>query len=552
MADYYDLGPYRRAISSPSSEARLWFNRGLLWGYGFNHEEAIRCFETALEHDPDCAMAWWGIAWALGPNYNKPWEAFDEQELAESLSRGSVALERARTAAATASPVEQALVEALGARCQSGQPVAAEELARWNDDYADAMRAVYRQHGDDLDVVALFAEALLNRTPWQLWDLQANAPAEGASTVEVTEVLETALEHEPARSHPGVLHYYVHLMEMSPHPERALRVCDRLRGLVPDAGHLHHMPSHIDVLCGQYDAVVRTNDEAIAADRKYLEREGPVNFYTLYRSHNYHFKLYGAMFQGRLAAAREAADGLRATIPEDLLRMESPPMADWLEAFVPMHLHALVRFGRWQELIDTPLPPDPELYAFSTALTHYAKGVAHAATGHIEQSEEQRLRFEDAVARMPETRYLFNNSCLDILAIARAMLNGELEYRKANYDEAFAFLRQAIALDDGLPYDEPWGWMQPTRHACGALLLEQDEVEAAAQLYREDLGFDATLPRPYQHPENVWALHGYHECLTRLGRHDEATIIRQRLDIAAARADVPIQASCACRTSVVR
>ncbi|WP_231373001.1 MULTISPECIES: tetratricopeptide repeat protein [unclassified Thioalkalivibrio] len=551
MERYYDLGPYRRGISSPSPEARLWFNRGLLWGYGFNHEEAIRCFETAIEHDPECAMAWWGIAWALGPNYNKPWEAFADSELADSLSRGSTALARAQQAA-TSSPVEQALINALQVRCQTAEPPAVGALERWSDDYADAMRAVYREHGEDLDVVALFAEALLNRTPWQLWDLKANAPAEGASTVEATEVLETALYREEARRHPGILHYYVHLMEMSPHPERALRVCDRLRGLVPDAGHLQHMASHIDVLCGQYDNVVRINNEAIAADSKYLEREGAINFYTLYRSHNYHFKLYGAMFQGRYTDACEAAEGLRATIPEALLRIESPPMADWLESFVPMHLHVMVRFGRWQELIDTPLPADPELYAFSTALTHYAKGVANAATGRIEEGEEQRVRFEAAAACMPDTRYLFNNRCRDILAIARAMLNGELEYRKANYDEAFAFLRQAIKQDDGLPFDEPWGWMQPTRHACGALLLEQGEVAAAAQLYREDLGFDSALPRPYQHLDNVWALHGYHECLMRLGRNEEATIIKQRLDLATARADIPIRASCACRTRVVR
>jgi tetratricopeptide (TPR) repeat protein len=340
-------------------------------------------------------------------------------------------------------------------------------------------------------------------------------------------------------------------MEMSPHPERALRASDWLRGLVPDSGHLEHMPTHIDVLCGHYDSVVKSNDVAIVADRKYLEREGPMNFYTLYRTHNYHFKLYGAMFLGQYETAASAADEMLATIPEELIRVEAPPMADWLEGFVPMKLHVLIRFGKWQEIIDAPMPEDRDLYCVTTAMLHYAKGVAYAATSRVAEATEEQRRFEDAVARVPDTRYLFNNTCLDILAVAREMLAGELEYRKANYDAAFAHLRCSIELDDALPYDEPWGWMQPARHAYGALLLEQGRVEDAEAVYRADLGLDDTLARAYQHPENVWSLHGYHECLLRLGKDAEARMIKQRLDLAAARADVPIVASCFCRMSAV-
>ena len=214
---------------------------------------------------------------------------------------------------------------------------------------------MYARHGDDADVATLFAEALIDRTPWQLWNLDHGAPADDADTVEALEVLERAMA-AAVQPHPGLLHMYLHTMEMSPHPERALPAADQLRDLVPDAGHLCHMPTHIDVLCGRYGEVVRWNDAAIEADRKYLQREGPLNFYTLYRCHNYHFKIYGAMFQGRLEPALDAADELAATLTDEVLRIEMPPMADWAEAFVPMRLHVLVRFGLWQHLIDEPLP----------------------------------------------------------------------------------------------------------------------------------------------------------------------------------------------------
>jgi tetratricopeptide (TPR) repeat protein len=383
-----------------------------------------------------------------------------------------------------------------------------------------------------------------------LWDLDSGAPAPGADTLEAVTVLEQALRLMEARRdapHPGVLHMYIHTMEMSPYPERALRACDALRDLVPDAGHLCHMPSHIDVLCGHYYAGMVANSRAILADRIYLEREGPLNFYTLYRCHNYHFKLYTAMFLGQYRPALEAANGLIATIPEDLLRVTIPPMADWLEGFVAMKLHVLVRFGKWQEILAEPLPDDPELYSVTTAMLHYAKGVAHAASAHIAAAEAEQQRFTAAYARVPETRYIFNNKCTDILAIAAAMLQGEIAYRQGNHDSAFTHLRQAVTLDDSLPYDEPWGWMQPARHALGALLLEQDRVAEAMQVYQADLGLDNTLRRAAQHPDNVWSLHGYVECLHRLGQHAAAMAVQTRLDLAMARADVEIRASCFCR-----
>jgi tetratricopeptide (TPR) repeat protein len=550
LDDYYDLGTYSRPVETSSSEAQTWFDRGLLWCYAFNHDESVRCFRKAAEHDGNCAMAYWGIAYASGSNYNKKWEAFAPDELTEAVALSRWATEAALARMDVATPVEQKLIGALTSRYQSQQIVSTDELTAWNDAYAAAMRDVYTAFPDDLDISSLFAEALINRTPWQLWNLKTGEPAAGADTIEAMEVLERALRQVDERGggpHPGVLHMYIHTMEMSPHPERAMRACDALRDLVPDAGHLRHMPSHIDVLCGNYYEGVVSNSKAIAADRKFLEREGPLNFYTLYRSHDYHFMLYSAMFLGQYRPALKAADELIATIPEQLLRVATPPMADWLEGFVSMKLHVLVRFGKWQAILDELLPDDPELYCVTTAMLHYAKGVADATLGRIDAAEEQQQRFIAALARVPDTRYVFNNTCVDILAIAGAMLSGEIEYRKGNYDSAFVHMRKAVELDDNLPYDEPWGWMQPARHALGALLLEQNRVEEAIRVYRADLGLDNTLTRPSQHPDNVWSLHGLVECLHRLGKHEEAAAAQNRLALALARADTEINASCFCR-----
>ena len=250
MSDYYDMGDHSRPISTTSPEAQVWFDRGLNWTYGFNHEEAIKCFQKVLEHDPNCPMAYWGIAYADGPNYNKQWYKFSDEDLVQTLARVYDATEKAVALLDYANPAEQALIKALQTRYPQREP--AEDCHPWNNDYADAMRFVYRTNSDDLDVTALFAEALMNLTPWQMWDLQTGEIAEGASTAEAMEVLESALERWESRKHPGILHMYVHLIEMSPHPEKALRAGDWLRGLVPDSGHLNHMPTHLDVLCGNY------------------------------------------------------------------------------------------------------------------------------------------------------------------------------------------------------------------------------------------------------------------------------------------------------------
>jgi tetratricopeptide (TPR) repeat protein len=547
--EYYDLGPYTRKITAAVPEAQLWFDRGLNWLYGFNHAEAIACFKKALEHDPGCAMAYWGISYAAGPNYNLPWYLYDPAGKAATLAAAYDAMQGALARTERASPVEQALIRALPARYPQREAI--EDQAPWDAAYADAMRSVFHAYRDDLEVREVFAEAIMNLTPWKMWDLKTGGVAEGAGTLEAMEVLESAFRDFPrAWDHPGLLHLYVHLMEMSPFPQRALRAGDRLRDLVPDAGHLIHMPTHIDVLCGHYRDVLVYNHKAIVADRKFLAREGALNVYSLYRTHDYHFAIYGAMFLGQYGPAMAAAQELIDTTPEELLRIPSPPMADFVEGYLPMKQHVLIRFGKWREIIGQELPADRELYCSTTAMMLYAQTVAHSALGHIAEAEKTRAAFMEAKQRVPESRRVHNNTVRDLLEIAQAMLDGELEYRRGNHEVAFAHLRRSVELDDALPYDEPWGWMQPTRHALGALLLEQGRVAEAEAVYRSDLGLDGKLSRACQHLDNLWSLHGLHECLTRRGEAAEAALIKQRLDLAMARSEVPVKASCFCRMKV--
>ncbi|MEY9361143.1 tetratricopeptide (TPR) repeat protein [Bradyrhizobium yuanmingense] len=543
---YFDLGPYSRKISTTSPDAQLWFDRGLNWVFGFNHGEAIKCFRKALEFDSSCAMAHWGIGYAAGPNYNLPWVRYDAQGRQLALAASYDATQDALAQADKASPVEQALIRALSVRYPQREAI--EDMAPWDKAFTREMRKVFATYPDDLEVLAIFAESIMNETPWLMWDLSSGEPTKGAGTEECRAVLEQAFDRWPAAwNHPGLLHLYVHLMEMSPFPQRAMRAGDRLRGIAPDSGHLIHMPTHLDVLCGQYNDVLLYNQKALATDRRFLAYSDDPGVYLVYVIHNFHFAIYGAMFLGQYAPAIAAAEELIATVPEPVLRIQSPPMADFLEGYLTMKQHVLVRFGKWHDIIAQQLPKDRELYCSVTAMIHYAKAVAHSALGHVTEAETEKALFAQAKTRVPESRLVHNNKVVALLGVAEAMLNGELEYRKANYDFAFAELRRSVALSDALPYDEPWGWMQPPRHALGALLLEQGRIEEAEAVYRSDLGLDGKLSRACQHPDNLWSLHGLHECLMRRGDKAERPLIKQRLDLAQSRAEVPIKASCFCR-----
>lgn len=542
---YYDLGNFHRDITTNSHDCQVWFDRGMVWTYAFHHEEAAKCFEIAAAHDPTCSMAYWGLAYSAGPNYNKPWELFDKADLEMSLKRTYQAAKHAKDNIKNGSVVEQALVEAVQHRYPQDTP--SNDYSKWHTEYAGAMRKVYQRFGDDIDVAVLNADAQMNLTPWAMWELKSGKPNPAARTLEAKDILEKAMKLKDAWSHPGLLHSYVHLMEMSPEPELALTAADYLRDLIPDAGHLRHMPSHLDLLVGDYRRAVAANAVAIAADEKYVRNEGSAGFYTMYRLHDYHSLIYAAMFAAQGTIALQTVDKMEASIPESLLRVESPPMADWTEVVLSVRSHVLIRFGRWNEIISLQIPHDQKLYCTTTASIHYAKAIAYAAQNQLEKAEQEQKEFEQAVTRVPSTRMDFPNKVTDTLAIAKVMLSGELEYRRGNIDVAFEYLQKAVDLDDSLIYSEPWAWLLPTRHAFAALLLEQGQLEKAAELYRADLGLDRTLPRARQHPNNVWALHGYHECLTRLSKHTEAGLLELQLKIALAVADVDIKSSCFCR-----
>ena len=315
----FDLGTYSRRITTASIEAQTWFNRGLVWLYGYNHEEAIACFERGISEDPGCGMAHWGIAYAIGPNYNKPWRVFTEDEKASALERAHLALAAAR-ATPGLTPVERALTEALAKRFP-GEP-GVEDYTPFTDAFAEAMRGVCAAFPDDPEVVYVTAEALITRTPWQLWDLASGQPAEGASTVEASRLLNSAFAELPgAWDHPGLLHLFIHLMEMSPTPEIALRHGDRLTGLIPDSGHLMHMATHIDLLCGDYQNAIERNMAAVRVDRKYKAYAGAENFYALYRIHNLHFIVHAAMFSAKPGIALDFAGQIRRELPDEVVRV---------------------------------------------------------------------------------------------------------------------------------------------------------------------------------------------------------------------------------------
>ena len=494
-------------------------------------------------------MAFWGVAYATGPNYNLPWELRDENMRRDLLAAAYDATQAALALADAATPAERALIEALPARFPQREPEELDVMRGWNDAFADSMRAVHEAYPDDLDLRTIFAEAVMNRTPWQMWDQATGEPAEGAGTLEAQAVLEAALDNDPeAMRHPGILHLYVHLMEMSPFPEKALKAGDALRELVPDAGHLIHMPTHIDIQCGHYRDVLHWNWRATQVDRKALDRMGVYTLYTGYRIHNYHFAVYGAMFLGQFAPAWAAARELVAVTPEEFLRVPSPPFADFFESYMAVWVHVLTGSaagGRSspsrcpRTRCSTPISPrrcsTPRASptppaARSPRRKRRGRGSSPHATGC-----RRRAGCTTCSASISSR---WRRRCLT----ARSTIASRTSTTRS---PGFA---TRSGLEDALAYDEPWGWMQPTRHALGALLLEQGHVDEAEAVYREDLGLGGSLSRAQVHPDNVWSLRGLNDCLSARGADGtaEGRLIAQRLTLAESRADRSVAASCFC------
>lgn len=554
--DRFNLGTYRRPISTRSTETQRWFDIGLNWCYGFNHEEGIKCFEKALETDPGCAFVHWGIAYAAGPFYNLTWKEHGEAEANSATRRCFEHVQLARAHAAGASDVERQLIEALASRFQKPHRVSPQEFEQWDDAYAAAMRRVYEKFPDDHDVMALLVEALMMRTVRRLWNLKTGAPAPNSDVLEALEVCERSIrlaDETGAAQHPAILHLHIHLLEMSAMPERGLRSADRLGEMCPDAGHMNHMPGHIYVLCGDYEKAKIASEKAVRANDLYLAYADEPTYYLLGCCHDLHLMMFTCMLSGQYRPALWAADKVRSLVAREVVAIQGrPKLTQTVEGYHAMKSHVLVRFGRWQEIIDEPAVEEPGLYVLTAAMQHYAKGVAHATLGQFAEAERERDRFHRHMETIPAERRFLSNPTRASLAVGAAVLEGELAYHQGRHDEAYAHLRQAVELDDNLSYTEPWAWMHPPRHALAALLLDQGHAQEAEQVYRDDLGLTAKVQRCAQHPDNVWALHGLVECLRRRGESDELPALEARLATALAKADVAISSSCLCRTSVQR
>ena len=505
--------------------------------FGFNPEEAIRCFEKALSFDGNCAMAHLFIAHCYAPNHNDP-NGLDSAAAREAAVQ-AVEMTSNRSGE---EDWERAVIEAQVRRYGTGK--SAEEVRRI---YCDAMRGAYEKFGrENLLVATLFAESLMMLAPWHLWTRPPNVGPAIPETEELVAVLERGLEVDP--THPGLCHFYIHTMELSATPEKALPAADVLRTCVPDQGHLLHMPGHIDMWVGQYKEAIETNKVAVASDEKYVRLTGHDNeMYKMYRLHNYHFMVWAAMFDGQFSTAMEYAEVLSGQITPEALRFTqagTPIGEKYLESLYATPWHVLVRFGKWKEILARQMEDDPTMYPGTIATSHYARGIANAVLGQLKEADEERRKFRESLKNEDlKGRYLFHNVMYDpvkkngILDIAEALLDGEVEYHKGNKKVAFEYLRLAVQRDTSLEYDEPWGWMTPARHALGALLLEAGELEEAERVYREDLE---------QYKGNMWSLLGLQQVLARQNRPLEAANTREAFKRASARTDIKVGASCLC------
>jgi tetratricopeptide (TPR) repeat protein len=462
-------------------------------------------------------MAWWGIAVASGPHINNPIVPEDRARAAWE------AVTKARSLVDDSVPIEKALIDAQTHRFADPPP---QDRRSLDEAYAAAMRKVWQAYPEDADVGSLFAESMMDLRPWDLWQ-QNGQPQPG--TEEIVATLEAVISKSP--NHPLALHLYIHAVEASHSPDRAADEADRLRTLQPGLGHLVHMPSHIDVRQGRWAAAIKANQLAIAADRKYREKVPRQGFYHVYMAHNPHMLAFAAMMRGQSRLATTTINEMAAGIPAEWIR-ENAPIAD---GFLAMPLEVLVRFGRWDKILAAPEPP--ENLPLSRCMWRCARGVAHAAKGQVEMARAEQSAFVTALAAIPPDAIFSNNKAHDLMGVAQQLLEGEIRYRAGDVEGGIAALREAIRREDMLRYAEPPDWIHPVRHALGALLLRENRIAEAEQLYREDL---ARLPN------NGWSLYGLSRCLQLQGKADLAQEFQTRFQQVWNEADVTITSSCFC------
>ncbi len=506
---YDNLGSYHMAVATRAPLAQQYFDQGLRLTYGFNHDEAIKAFREGARQDSTCAMCWWGIAYALGPNINAPMDT-------AAVTPAWEALQQAVKFAPLAGPKDQAYIRALQSRYTS-DPAA--NRATLDSAWSKAIGEVARRFPKDDDAATLYAESLMDLRPWNYWS-NAGKPR-APSTVETVAVLERIVKRR--LDHPGACHFYIHAIEASTFAARAVPCAERLGSLVPGAGHLVHMPTHVYMRLGRWDDAVEHNTHAVHVDQAYLDARHPTGVYPIgYVPHNYHVMWEALNMLGRSEEALTAARTIVEKVPADVVRAIPP-----FEYYSPVVLFTLARFSRWDDALKEPAPPSDLRY--TTGVWHYVRGLAYAAKGQLDSAAVERDSVAALAARIPPEMTANLNSERALLQIAGHHLTGDIAARQRRTDEAVRAMRAGIAIEDELTYDEPSAWALPLRQQLGAVLLTAGRPKEAEQAYREDL---------VRYPNNGWALHGLAQALTAQGRTKEAAAANERFEKAWSRADV--------------
>ena len=496
------VGDLHHPVSTSNQQAQQFFDQGLRLIYAFNHDEAGHSFQRAAELDAKLAMAYWGIAEAIGPNYNDP--ASDDR-----FKAAHEAIQKAVDLASSATPSEKAYIDAMAKRFPADLKADRRKAA---EDYRDAMREVVRQFPDDLDAATLFAESGMTLHPWGLWHPDGTPEA---GTEEIVSTLESVIRRDP--NHMGAIHYYIHAVEASRSPERALAAANRLAALAPAAGHLVHMPAHVYIRTGDYESAVKTNQKAATADETYIKASGAQGIYPMmYYSHNLHFIAMCAAMNGDYAEAKKAGNMLAAHVAPAVKDM--PP----LEGFMTIPMAVEVRFHRWNEILQAKAP-DPSM-KINTVFYHFARGMALAATGKVSEAEAEHKLVSEAENATPEDVVFampVNNKAKDVLKIAENVLGAKIALAKKDNAAALTMLRQAVAIQDSLKYNEPPDWFFPVRESLGAVLLSNGNAGEAEKVFREDLD---------RNPRNPRSLYGLREALKAQKRDYDATFVQKQFD----------------------
>jgi tetratricopeptide (TPR) repeat protein len=510
-----NLGKHGMKVSTLNDRAQLFFNQGLNLYYGFNHLEAYRSFKEVARLDPDCAMAYWGQALSLGPNINLPMDPADTETVYKALQQ-AIALK------GKASPMEQAMIDALSKRYTAE---ALKDRKSLDEAYANAMEEVAKRYPDHPDVNTLYGEALMDLHPWDFWK---NGEPQ-AWTAKPVQVIDNVVSKNP--NHPGANHLNIHILEASPEPEKAAASADRLLDLVPGSGHLVHMPSHIYIRVGRYLDGVESNERAVKTDEEYIAQCKVQGVYPLfYYPHNYHFLLACTQMAGMSTKSIQTAEALQKNIPVEMLNI---PDFVTLQHWYTMPWYNMVRFGKWNEILQIKEPVDSLKYI--KGVWHYARGMAYTRTNKMNEAKSELNNLKKLVADpFMENTISGYNSFRNVLTIGQHILEAEIEAKQNHYDQSIQLLTKAIEIEDNLLYQEPPDWYHPARQVLGGILLEAKKPALAEQRFREDLN---------QYRDNGWSLLGLYQSLEAQGKKNEAMEVKKKFDKAFAKADITLKAA---------